>query len=131
MSFGSHTLSHPSLPYIPKEEAREEIFKSKRILEDELGEPVAHFSYPNPGDKVNLNSEVKEMVREAGYLSAVTSMTGLVEYGGDPLELRRKGIYRKFASLPHFYFWIEREGVIRELRNFGLPRKGILGEERF
>jgi peptidoglycan/xylan/chitin deacetylase (PgdA/CDA1 family) len=127
MNFGSHTLSHPSLPYVPKEEAWIEIFESKQNLEKELAEPILHFSYPNPGDKVNFNSEIKGMAKKAGYVSAVTSMNGYVEYGGDPLELRRKGIYRKFSSLPNFYFWIEKEGVIRGLERFGLPCGKVSG----
>jgi peptidoglycan/xylan/chitin deacetylase (PgdA/CDA1 family) len=127
MNFGSHTLSHPSLPYVPKEEARIEISKSKKVLENELGEPVIHFSYPNPGDKVNFNSEIREMVKDAGYVSAVTSIDGYVEYCCDPFELRRKGIYRKFGSLPNFYFWIEKEGVIRGLERFGLPCRKVSG----
>ena len=48
MEFGSHTCSHPSLPYIPFNEARDEIVLSKQSLENVLDEPVVHFCYPNP-----------------------------------------------------------------------------------
>jgi peptidoglycan/xylan/chitin deacetylase (PgdA/CDA1 family) len=120
MVFGSHTLSHPSLPYVPREEAWIEISKSRQILEKELGERVVHFSYPNPGNKINLNSDIKQMVKEAGYVSAATSINGYVECGGDPFELRRKGIYRKLSSLPDFNFWIEKEGIVKCIEKYGL-----------
>ena len=120
MVFGSHTLSHPSLPYVPREEAWIEISQSKETLERDLGTPVVHFSYPNPGNKINLNSDIKQMVKEAGYLSAATSINGYVDHGGDPFELRRKGIYRKLSSLSDFNFWIEKEGIVKSIEKYGL-----------
>jgi hypothetical protein len=89
MLFGAHTVTHPLLPSIPLAEAREEILGSKQALEAELGEPALHFSYPNPGAGVHWSPAVREIVREAGFATAVTSQSGYVKAGDDLLSLRR------------------------------------------
>jgi len=111
MTFGSHTLSHPSLPYIPEEEAWQEISRSKAIIEQQLDAPVLHFCYPNPTGKKNFNQRLRSMLRKAGYESAVTSQNGYVVPGDDTLEMRRKGINRGHGTLPDFYFQIEEEAI--------------------
>jgi peptidoglycan/xylan/chitin deacetylase (PgdA/CDA1 family) len=89
MLFGAHTVSHPLLPSIPLGEAREEIVGSRQALEAELGETARHFSYPNPGSGVHWSPAVREIVREAGFATAVTSQSGYVRAGDDLLSLRR------------------------------------------
>ena len=111
MTFGSHTLSHPSLPYIPDEEAWREISRSKAIIEQQLDEPALHFCYPNPTGKKNFNQRLTTMLREAGYESAVTSQNGYVVPGDGVLELRRKGINRQHGALSDFYFQIEEDAI--------------------
>ncbi len=83
--FGSHTRTHPFLTRIEKERAREEICRSKQIIEDRTGHSVETFCYPY-GD---CNHAVEEMVREAGYRVGVTTSRGSVRAGDDPLILRR------------------------------------------
>lgn len=109
MEIGSHTLSHPSLPFISLDEADKEIRQSKDMLERALDAPVEHFSYPNPGDYLNFNKTLKALLEEAGYLSAATSVPGHVHRGDDPWALRRKGIYRTYSNLASFNFWVGRE----------------------
>jgi peptidoglycan/xylan/chitin deacetylase (PgdA/CDA1 family) len=43
---GSHTHSHKSLSSIPSNEAAAEIQRGKEILEEVIGSPIVHFSYP-------------------------------------------------------------------------------------
>jgi len=109
MEFGSHTLSHPSLPFISLEEADREVRSSKHMLERALDTPIDHFSYPNPGDYPNFNKTLKELLQEAGYLSAATSLPGHIRTGDDPWSLKRKGIYRTYSNLANFNFWVGRE----------------------
>src|SRR5689334_16731650 len=60
---GAHTLTHPDLPDVPPEQAREEIAGSKAWLEDVTGKPVTSFAYPK-----GLNTPaLRAMVAEAGY----------------------------------------------------------------
>jgi peptidoglycan/xylan/chitin deacetylase (PgdA/CDA1 family) len=82
---GAHTLTHPFLTRVSIREAREEIFASKKKLEDLFGVPIQHFCYPY-GDR---NQTIRDMVREAGYTTACTTDFGVNTAETPPLELRR------------------------------------------
>jgi peptidoglycan/xylan/chitin deacetylase (PgdA/CDA1 family) len=82
---GSHTSTHPWLTRLSLGAAREEIRASKKKLEDRFGVTIHHFCYPY-GD---WNSAVRDLVAEAGYLSACTTKVGLNQIGAPPFELRR------------------------------------------
>lgn len=84
---GSHTRSHPRLSKIPLAQAREEIVASKKMLEDRFGVPIRHFCYPY-GD---LSPQVRDLVAEAGYATAVTTEWGVHRAGDDPLLISRIG----------------------------------------
>jgi peptidoglycan/xylan/chitin deacetylase (PgdA/CDA1 family) len=82
---GAHTLTHPFLTRVSFREAREEVFSGKKKLEDLFGVPVQHFCYPY-GD---WNEPIRDLVREAGYLTACTTNFGLNTTATPPLELKR------------------------------------------
>jgi len=44
--FGSHSMSHPDFDRINEDTAREELARSKEVLENRLSVPVRHFAYP-------------------------------------------------------------------------------------
>jgi peptidoglycan/xylan/chitin deacetylase (PgdA/CDA1 family) len=85
LRFEPHSRSHPELPKVPRERARQEIEGSKKKLEDELGRAAFAFSYPHGA----LNTDVEAMVRDAGFPLAVTDRPGLNREGVDPLRIRR------------------------------------------
>ncbi|MCE0497249.1 MAG: polysaccharide deacetylase family protein [Methylacidiphilales bacterium] len=85
LEIGSHTLTHPHLTAIPLDQARHEIFDSKKILEDLCGRPVAHFAYPY-GD---WNPAIRDLVAEAGYETATVAHPGINSFESDRLTLRR------------------------------------------
>ena len=105
---GAHTMTHPHLPALPPEQARVEIFDSKRLLEDRFGVPVRHFCYPY-GDE---NQRIRDLVGEAGYESAPTVAFGGNLPGVPPLALNRvmacdapaplRKLKRKVARLVRF-----------------------------
>ena len=82
---GAHTRTHPKLTRISPEQAREEIAGSKKSLEDRFGVPIRHFCYPY-GDH---SPQVKDMVEEAGYQTAVTVVPGVWNMGVDPFLVPR------------------------------------------
>jgi peptidoglycan/xylan/chitin deacetylase (PgdA/CDA1 family) len=82
---GSHTLTHPHLTRISAARAREEIFASRKKLEDIFGAPIRHFCHPY-GD---WNAAVRDLVIEAGYETACTTEFGVNGAGTSPFELRR------------------------------------------
>ena len=99
MVIGAHTLTHPSLPGLPPEEANAEIAGSKALIEERIKVPVHHFAYPNGRGVSHFNAEVKEMVRKAGFRSSATSIDGPVRPGDDPFALTRMGVYRRYSRI--------------------------------
>jgi peptidoglycan/xylan/chitin deacetylase (PgdA/CDA1 family) len=88
ISFGSHTVSHPILSTINEERVRFEIVESKRQVEKEINMPVRVFAYPN-GTQRDFTERTKELLREAGYCCALTTISGTNGRERDLFELRR------------------------------------------
>lgn len=105
---GSHTLSHPRLTRLSSARLREEIFSSRSKLEDLFGRPVHHFCYPY-GD---WNPAVRDLVAEAGYLTACTTDPGVNLHGStSPFELRRYTARYPTRNLKRLWrHWITRLG---------------------
>jgi peptidoglycan/xylan/chitin deacetylase (PgdA/CDA1 family) len=82
---GAHSLTHPSLTRLAPAQAREEIFSSKKKLEDLFGRAIEHFCYPY-GD---CNSIVRDWVIEAGYRTAATTEFGVNTPGTSCFTLKR------------------------------------------
>jgi peptidoglycan/xylan/chitin deacetylase (PgdA/CDA1 family) len=82
---GSHSCTHAWLTRVGAAQAREEIFASKKKLEDLFGRAIEHFCYPY-GD---WNAGIRELVGEAGYATACTTQFGVNPPGTDALGLRR------------------------------------------
>lgn len=95
---GSHTFSHPHLHTLDRATADHEVIASKFELERLTGAKVEHFCYPFG----EYNDETLELVRSAGYLSAVTTQRGVACDSNDKVRLPRisingdKGLF-KFA----------------------------------
>lgn len=105
MCIGSHTVSHPLLTEIPEEEAMKEIGASKAKIEEELGSPVVHFSYPNPGESAHVNEVVKTLVCQAGYSTARTSLKGSVDRDSNLLALQGVSTDNR-CKHPAFLSWM-------------------------
>lgn len=101
---GSHSVSHPDLTRLPSRDAREEIQASRKCLEDTFGISVTDFAYPLGA----FDGRILEMVREAGYSTAVTSEFGVNDVGTDLYRLRRILAYR---SLRESFSSLMRSGV--------------------
>ncbi len=104
VSIGSHTSSHPHLPSIALSEAKEEIFKSRRIIEEELGRKVTFLCYPFG----SFNGKIRELVKDAGYRGACAIHPGRDYSDKDIYALKRMKISRTADNL--FVFWIKVSG---------------------
>ncbi|OGB33421.1 MAG: polysaccharide deacetylase [Burkholderiales bacterium RIFCSPLOWO2_12_FULL_61_40] len=89
MQIGAHTCSHPILERLPDEQARSEIRNSKTALESLLGEPVSLFAYPNGKPGVDFSAKHTVMVRQAGYVGAVSTAPGVAMLSSDVHQLPR------------------------------------------
>ncbi len=63
----SHSVTHPHLTGLSDQQAYREITESRKALESHLQKPVTIFAYPFG----NYSEKVIEMVKKAGYQSAV------------------------------------------------------------
>jgi peptidoglycan/xylan/chitin deacetylase (PgdA/CDA1 family) len=103
IEFGGHTIHHPILTCIPLEQARMEIAGSKTRIEEETGQPVYSFAYPN-GMKNDLNPAIETLVSQAGYHAAFTLLPGPTsfrEVRQNPFAIRR--VFVMYSdSLPRF-----------------------------
>jgi peptidoglycan/xylan/chitin deacetylase (PgdA/CDA1 family) len=88
ISFGDHTMNHPILTKVSLERARQEIFESKKIIEERLGDKVRAFAYPN-GKTGDYNETVIKMVQRAGFECAVTTIPQLVSPTVSPYQIGR------------------------------------------
>jgi len=84
ITLGSHTLSHRPLASLSEDKIKDEVFSSKRIIEEKTGVMVNVFSYPFG----SYNNTVIRNLKEAGFVAAVTSQVGL-SCAKLPLGLRR------------------------------------------
>ena len=84
----SHTLFHPCLPKCSFDEAKEEIFKSKEILENEYGLNINAIAYPN-GDYSDRDIQI---TKDSGYKCGITVDYGFNTHQTDVYKLKRLSV---------------------------------------
>jgi peptidoglycan/xylan/chitin deacetylase (PgdA/CDA1 family) len=85
---GSHSLTHRSLAALEDSELREELARSRELIEARLGSRVDAFAYPF-GTRADFDARTTRLLRECGYRIAFTSQHGAIRAGQDPLLLPR------------------------------------------
>jgi peptidoglycan/xylan/chitin deacetylase (PgdA/CDA1 family) len=85
ITIGSHTVTHTELTVLSDAHALDELRQSRATLEKHLGHPVQWFAYPAGAE----DARIVRLVREAGYVLAVTTHPGSLQHANDPLELHR------------------------------------------
>ena len=88
MSVGAHTVTHPALGSLSTARLKEEICGSKSAIEDRTQTVVRHFSYPF-GKQSDFGGHAKQVVKTAGFETAVTTISGVNGPEQDLLELKR------------------------------------------
>jgi peptidoglycan/xylan/chitin deacetylase (PgdA/CDA1 family) len=81
MEIGSHTLTHPVLTRLSRDQVLHELVASKRILENISGQPVESLVYPEG----KFNSTIGPWVAAAGYKLARTTVAFRTEVQFTPL----------------------------------------------
>jgi peptidoglycan/xylan/chitin deacetylase (PgdA/CDA1 family) len=89
MGIGSHTHNHPILACESDDGALDEIVRGKAVLEGITGGPVALFAYPNGKPVDDYRTVHVDMVREAGFIGAVSTAWGVAGSGCDPFQIPR------------------------------------------
>jgi len=114
IAFGSHTRHHNYLPDLNKADQKDEIFESKRILEQRLGRSINYFAYPIGG----FSDSIKKQVGQAGYMGAAATNRGADRLNKDVYELNRIRFGNKDNR--NDYLWIKLSGyynLFREVKN--------------
>ena len=120
VEIGGHTCSHAILSRLDDAAALEEISLSRASIEAELGAPPRHFAYPN-GGRADFGERDVRLVREAGFVTATTSIEGVNRPGADVYRLRRINVHEgRFRApsgrLSKALFFSETSGLLGWLR---------------
>lgn len=87
VEIGSHTLTHPDLTKLDTIKTQSEIVDSKNDLEKKLGVTIDVFCYPGG----HYNDQTVKIVEDSGYKFAVTTKSGITNFG-TPFELKRERV---------------------------------------
>jgi peptidoglycan/xylan/chitin deacetylase (PgdA/CDA1 family) len=123
LQFGSHTFSHVILTVEDQQTVARELGESKEILERLLGEPVRHFAYPSGAH----NQEIKNLVRQAGCLSAATTKEDANTSTTDPyflnrIEMEENKLTDSGGKFNQYLFELETCWLYLKLRNRLRPK---------
>lgn len=89
MEIGGHTVSHPILANVDSGTTRREIGDNKEFLEQLLKSGLRYFAYPNGVPGRDYRIEQVDMIREFGYLAAVSTHCGAADRRTDRFQLPR------------------------------------------
>lgn len=96
-----------------KTEFRNDLEKSHRIFKEKLGYVPEIFSYPFG----EFNPEMKEILKEFGYLAAVGQHSGVISENSDKFNLPRFPMTGIYASLEKFQNRVNMKSLPAELLN--------------
>jgi peptidoglycan/xylan/chitin deacetylase (PgdA/CDA1 family) len=111
MWFGGHTVNHPVLANLPREQQAEEIAGCKKRIETELDEPMILFSYPVGGPQ-SFNDDTRASLKEHGVKFSYSYYGGFRRSSDwDPYDIRRIAmesyispeLFRATVTLPQLF----------------------------
>ena len=120
IEIGAHTRRHVHLSQVDEQTSRDEINGSRDSIASELGARPAHFAYPN-GTPADFGDRDVELVRQAGFRTAVTTIEGINRSGYDRFRLLRINVHESrfvspFGRLSKAIFLSETSGIFGMLR---------------
>jgi peptidoglycan/xylan/chitin deacetylase (PgdA/CDA1 family) len=133
IEFGSHTVTHPELKSLYTEQVEQELARSKKTIEDQIGAGVQSFSYPYAFPETNkeFSRQLREILVKCGYDNGVTTVLGTASRGCDRYFLPRLPVNnwddaRFFrAKLDGAYDWLHGVQYLSKLMGGLLPiRRG-------
>ena len=112
---GSHTINHPLLTRIPPELAWVEINDSRKILQEKFHQPINSFCYP----RGYSNPEIQQMVVEAGYDNARSTLVGYVHQSENPYFIQTavhvSADRKEYAGLSWFDYGIKLFNIAKKI----------------
>lgn len=89
MEIGAHTYSHPNLARLSRTRARDELERSKQIIEERLGTRVRSMAYPFGKPGRHFTGETAAVVEEVGYEYACAVLFRAVRASDSRLAIPR------------------------------------------
>lgn len=107
VEFGAHTVTHPILSSLSREQQSSEISGSADSVERLTGQPCRFFAYPN-GRPQDFDSTTVEFLQKRGIAAAVTTTAGSNDGETTFLKLQRYGVganlgFPMFKLLVHHF----------------------------
>lgn len=132
--FGSHTVMHPQLTLLKKDDISYELKHSKETIEDNLGQAVESFSYPFAFPEVNKKFKALfvRIIEGCGYKNGVSTRIGIATYDEDKYFLKRIPInthddnllFR--AKLEGSYDWLNKlQYIFKKLKSISFAGRHI------
>jgi peptidoglycan/xylan/chitin deacetylase (PgdA/CDA1 family) len=120
ITIASHTVNHKIVGTLRSYDSKRfEIFESKRRIEEMLQQPVRHFCFPNGGIGDYSHVDV-QLIREAGYDSALTTFIGMQHSRIDVYQLPRINMGAEF---PFNAFRMKLAGLFHHAGAVNLPNR--------
>jgi peptidoglycan/xylan/chitin deacetylase (PgdA/CDA1 family) len=93
MEIASHTANHPDLGLESDPVVRDQLVRSKQVLEQQLGLPIPFLVYP-AGEPFRFGTPIRQaqvpvLVQESGYRGALTTRWGLLHDPAAAFALNR------------------------------------------
>jgi peptidoglycan/xylan/chitin deacetylase (PgdA/CDA1 family) len=132
ITFGSHTVTHPQLSFLKRNQIESEVKESKGIIEDKIGKSIESFSYPFAFlEDREFKKFLGETLERAGYNNGVSTRIGTVTNGEDRFFLKRIPV-NSFDDMPLFkakldglYDWLNIPQYFLKKLKIGWVIKGI------
>ena len=88
IAFGNHGMSHTPFSVMDEDEQKDEIIRSKNILEQHISQDFLPFAYPF-GQKRDFTGTTKRFIDEAGHDCILTAIPTLIDSSTSLQELGR------------------------------------------
>ncbi|KJC56846.1 polysaccharide deacetylase [Bradyrhizobium sp. LTSPM299] len=111
VTFGCATVNYPALSNLRESDARREMAMGKAVAETAFRRDVRHFAFPF-GDRESFRRQHVVMAEEAGFASAVSTISGVVKAQG------RTNLH----ALPRIAW----DGRVRSLRMMRVLLSGVM-----
>ena len=105
MEIGSHTVHHARLSLLDDDAVRKELATSKKVIEENLGQPCVHFCAPFGIPITDFNPERDpRLAHDAGYRCMLTTKRGPMLAGSDVFRICRDHILANWGNHQLRYF---------------------------
>lgn len=89
MEIAGHTVNHPILAKLDNNTAQQEITENKTFLENLLHTGIRFFAYPNGKPGQDYHQQQIPLIKNAGYLAALSTQWGVAQHNSDIWQLPR------------------------------------------